>query len=333
MARHYRVDLARNSRISTEITGYAVSTFCYLHGQTGEAAYRDAALRAGRFLIAQAWDKDSGIFPFEWPKTAKPEENRAFFFDCGIIVRGLIALWRMTNNSQFLDVAVSCGHGMAGRFKGLAPILQLPDAEPLPFGGSWSNNPGCYQLKSALGWFEIWREAGDPVFRGPFEDALKQALDNDDAFLPGTEERHRVMDRLHAYCYYLEALLAVSDREECAARIRAGIGKVSRYLRNIAPQFARSDVYAQLLRVRLLAVHQGVCALNVEEAREEAEAIPAFQWISRDPKLDGAFCFGTHGHEWLPYANPVSTAFCLQALAMWHARQSGELPGTWRDLI
>jgi hypothetical protein len=32
VARYYRSDTRRNARISTEITGYAVSTFVYLHG-------------------------------------------------------------------------------------------------------------------------------------------------------------------------------------------------------------------------------------------------------------------------------------------------------------
>ena len=62
------------------------------------------------------------------------------------------------------------------------------------------------------------------------------------------------MDRLHAYCYFLEALLFTADNREALA---SGIEHAGRLLREIAPSFERSDVNAQLLRVRLVAHHLG----------------------------------------------------------------------------
>jgi hypothetical protein len=336
VARYYRIDLGRNNRISTEITGYAASALSFLYRRSGDPLYLNAALSAARFLVHNAWDVREEIFPFEWPPTAEPQENRAFFFDCGVITRGLLNVWRITGQREFLDAAVRCGHAMALRFDHdgqFAPILQLPGCHALPYGNSWSNNPGCYQLKSALGWFELWEATGDTSFQTLYETALDRALANEPAFLPGTAERPRVMDRLHAYSYFLEALLPVSHRPECAAALRDGIRKVSHYLRAIAPEFARSDVYAQLLRVRLFADQLGAVPLDEGEAREEAEAIPAFQFAADDLRLLGGFCFGRRGSTLAPYANPVSTAFCLQALALWQARHNGELRETWRDLI
>ncbi|MBL8220195.1 MAG: hypothetical protein JNL62_13260, partial [Bryobacterales bacterium] len=185
VARYYRIDLARNNRISTEITGYAVSALIYLHQQTGEQKYLDAAIRAGRFLANSAWDAARQVFPFEWPPTSTPEENRVYFFDGGIIIRGLLSLWRATKDQQFLIRATDCGDGMArvhehaGEY---APILQLPDLNPLPYGGSWSNNPGCYQLKSALAWRQLWEVTGEPRYAEWFETALARALANDASF-------------------------------------------------------------------------------------------------------------------------------------------------------
>src|SRR5262249_31701872 len=150
-------------------------------------------------------------------------ENRAYFFDSGIIIRGLVTLWRATGEAEFLDTAALHGIAMARAFEDqgqYAPILQLPPCEPVSYGNSWSNNPGCYQLKSALGWLELFRESGEPMFERHFETALDRALRNADVFLPGTPDRTRVMDRLHAYSYFLEALLAVHHRLDCADAIR-----------------------------------------------------------------------------------------------------------------
>src|SRR5260370_14093638 len=65
VARYYRSDLGQNARVSTEITGYAVSALLYLNQRTGRAEYLEAALRAARFLTRIAWDGRLGTFPFE----------------------------------------------------------------------------------------------------------------------------------------------------------------------------------------------------------------------------------------------------------------------------
>lgn len=336
VARYYLIDQARNARLSTEITGYSVSALCYLHRETREQAYLDAARNGGRFLTRQAWDSTLPVYPFEWPPTSVPAENRAFFFDCGIIIRGLITLWRVTGEAEYLESARQCGIGMARVFEhqgNYAPILQLPGCEPTPYGNSWSNSPGCYQLKSALGWLELYHETGETAFQQHFETALERALVSDETFLPGTSERQRIMDRLHAYSYFLEALLPVSDRPDCRSALSKGIQKAATYLREIAPQFARSDVYAQILRVRLFADQLGAVPLDRVQAAEEAAAIPAFQWESPVERLNGGFCFGRRDGELTPYANPVSTAFCMQAVNLWQKSQSGPFEETWRDLI
>jgi hypothetical protein len=336
VARYYLIEQGRNARLSTEITGYSVSALCYLYRETHEDAYLDAARKAGAFLTRLAWDPRLPVFPFEYPPTTAPDENRAFFFDCGIIVRGLITLWRTTGEPEYLEAARNCGTGMARVFEqngNYAPILQLPGCEPAPYGGSWSSNPGCYQLKSALGWLELYHETGEPAFQQYFETALGRALGNDAAFLPGTSELPRIMDRLHAYSYFLEALLAVVDRPACAAALNNGIRKAAGYLREIAPQFARSDVYAQILRVRLFADQLGAVPLDRAQAAEEASAVSQFQWESPMARLNGGFCFGRRGGQLTPYANPVSTAFCMQALNLWQKSQSGPFEETWRDLI
>ena len=48
VARYYLADARENRAVSTEITGYAVSTFTYLHALTGDGRYLDAAVRGAR---------------------------------------------------------------------------------------------------------------------------------------------------------------------------------------------------------------------------------------------------------------------------------------------
>jgi len=321
VARFYRSDSAANAPVSTEITGYAASALAYLHSRTGRQEYLDAAVRAARYLTDHAWDAAASTFPFE------PGSDRAYFFDIGIIVRGLLAVWRATGEEEFRMRAQEATLSLAFDFLGdgsFHPVISLPDKQPLPEEPRWSRMPGCYQLKSAL----AWREIGDPHARQMFDASVAFALAGHEKFLEEETDREKVMDRLHAYSYFLEALLFTADNREVLAW---GIEHAGRLLREIAPSFERSDVNAQLLRVRLIAHHLGMVPLDENAAREEAAHAASFQALdATDVRLRGGFWFGRKGTQMLPFSNPVSTAFCLQALDLWQDHQAGrwsfELP-------
>jgi len=336
VARYYRSDLLKNAAVSTEITGYTISALVFLHERTGNSAYLDRAVRAARFLTRTAWDRALGIFPFEYGATGVPSGGFAYFFDCGIIARGLLAVWRATGEAEFRDAAVATGRAMLADFcssEAIHPILALPNKSPVPYQPRWSASPGCYQLKAAMAWFDLFECTGETDFLRAYGRALDVALATEPSFLPGDPNCETVMDRLHPYAYFLEGLLPVLDREECARVFRAGLDRMSGYLREIAPQFVRSDVCAQLLRARLFGDHLGIAKLDSEAAAYEAGQAAAFHLHSEDPRIAGGFGFGSKIGQPLPYVNPVSTAFAVQALALWSDHQNHALQARRQALI
>ena len=102
--------------------------------------------------------------------------------------------------------------------------------------------------------------------------------------------------------------------------------RVAALLREISPAFERSDVCAQLLRIRLIAHYLGAVGLDQAAASEEAARAASYHCDASDPRLRGGFWFGRKGGETLPFMNPVSTAFAMQALALWSAHRAG----AWR---
>ena len=335
-ARYYRADIQKNQRISTEITGYAVSAFLYLYSATAEQVYLDRALCAARFLTRDAWDPDLQVFPFEYAASGEPPEPLAYFFDSGIIVRGLLSVWRATAGREFLNMAKACARAMLKDFA-FHPILRLPEKRPLARDARWSRSPGCYQLKAALAWQELFEETGESDFQTGYRASLAAALAGHAEFLPGHSDAAKVMDRLHAYCYFLEGLLPCIKEPACAAAVQQGIVRVAGLLREIAPSFERSDVYAQLLRMRLFADLNAIVPLDRTAAEWEAQRLALFQiegaGSETDRRLAGGFWFGRKNGELLPHVSPVSTAFALQALTMWSGYQAGELATCWKILI
>lgn len=326
VSRFYLADSARNKPVSTEITGYVAGALAFLHATDGDSTFAERASLTGRFLADHAWNPELAIFPYEHPSPSEVSRHLAFFFDSGIIVRGLLAVWRITKEQKLLDAAVRAAQGMLTDFHSGAdfhPILNLPEKTPQARDGHWSRSPGCYQTKSALAWWEVAEITGDDALRNAYLESIEDALGTYRDFLPGTPNRLGVMDRLHAYSYFLEALSPLLDRAECVEAYRFTLDRVSFYLRDLAPEFARSDVYAQLLRARVYGAK--AIPVDVAKAREEAAALAGFQAQSEDPRVDGGFFFGKRDGVFIPHVNPVSTTFAVQALEVWRAFESGEV--------
>jgi hypothetical protein len=332
VARYYRSDTRQYRAVSTEITGYAAATFLCLYRATAEDRCLEAAIRAGRYLTRTAWKPALKTMPFECGGQAE----LAYFFDLGIVARALLALWRATGDAEFLEIAAGCARSMESDFQGPAgfhPVLSLPDKRPVAGDGRWSRHPGCYQLKAAMAWIEAAAAGCGDRFRRLYDEMLAGLLGAHAAFLDTEPDRERRMDRLHAYCYFLEGLLPRAGEAACARVLGDGIGRAGCLLREIRPDFERSDVCAQLLRLRLYAASLGAVPLDAGQAQEEAAAIRAFQAQDQDPRVDGGFWFGRKAAGMMPFVNPVSTSFCVQALQMWDQHRQGGFRAETFELI
>ena len=123
-----------------------------------------------------------------------------------------------------------------------------------------------------------------------------------------------------------KACCRAANDSRCAAALRDGIAQCAWHLRDIAPEFERSDVYAQLLRIRLYADWLGVEPLDCSAAEFEADRLAAFQAddsVPRNPAMNGGYWFGRKNGQHLPFINPVSAAFACQALQLWETRRAG----------
>lgn len=336
VARYYRSDTGEYARISTEISGYALSTLLFLHLRLGDSEYFESALRTARFLTRTAWDPKLGVFPFEQSLNGDTSPALAYFFDTGIIIRGLLAAWRVSAEAELLDTSITAGRAMLADFFARDvshPVLALPHKRPLAHGPLWSTCPGCYQLKAALAWHELYDATGETQFLRAYESVVERSLATEKNFLPGEADPNRVMDRLHAYTYFLEGLLPMLNQSDYARVFRDGIHRTMAYLREIAPVFERSDVYAQLLRLRLYGDSLGVLPLDMVAAAHEAQQATTFQLFSADPHISGGFSFGRRNGKLLPFVNPASSAFCVQALTLWEDHKNNAMNANPQSLI
>ncbi|HVW10116.1 MAG TPA: hypothetical protein VHC90_16115 [Bryobacteraceae bacterium] len=323
-SRYYRSEIQKNLPVSTEISAYAAKALLFLYRTTGEREYLDAARNTISFLINQAWDRTQNLFPYEHPSPTEESRHLTYFFDSGIIIRGLVAYWHFEKDDRILDLATAAAHGMKAFWTGrdYHAILTLPDQKPLKRTAQWSTAPGCHQAKSALAWWELAEITGDETLKRQYLHMIESGMHTCRGFLAGANERLKIVDRLHAYSYFLEAMSPLLEQADVAKTYRFVLDEAAAKLRELAPEFCRSDVYAQILRARVRASH--VIPVDRAAASEEAAALAAFQVESEDPRFSGGFLFGKRAGVPSPHVNPVSTTFAIQALEMWRAFQAGD---------
>ncbi len=322
VARYHLTDSRQNLPVSTEITGYTVSSLCFLFEETGDERYLAAARLAADFLVHQAWDTRLQSMPFEVSATG----GYSYFFDCGIIARSLLWFYRLTSEEIYLTRARDIGISMERDFASLSafhPIILLPCKSPAEHAIWWSRMPGAFQLKAALAWQDLGETLNEPNFLALYDQVLHFSLEHYAETLDNETDEPKKMDRLHAWSYFLEGLQPVADREPIQYLLRSAIAHGEKLREQLAPTFLRSDVCAQLLRVKLLGGGQPDAG--------ELVRIESFQYQSADPTLNGGFGFGRRDGQMTPHVNPVSTIFCLQALA--YAAKPGLSHALWRNLI
>ncbi len=315
-ARFYDAEKQANRPVSTEISGYAASALVWMFRVTGDEVYLDAAKRTAAFLLS-TWNEELRVFPFEWPS------DQAYFFDTGIIIRGLLAVWRETGDERLLQVARAASHGMIAGFRAdgdYHPILTLPDKAPLPRTKKWSRSAGCYQLKAAMAWWDVAEITGDGALRDAYLAMVEYAVAKHACFLREAADPYDAMDRLHAYGYFLEGLLPVIERRECRQAFSQGAASMESVYDATTQTFVRSDVCAQLMRARHF-LSEGT---GGEDRRRYIDfQAQSFQAQSNDPRIHGGFYFGRRDGNISLQVNPVSTAFAMQALEM---QSGGEVP-------
>jgi len=336
VARYYLSDGRCYRNTSTVNTGYFVSALLKTN-ENGEKELLDHAMKAGRFLVEQAFDPNLELFRTE-VGDGESLAREARFFDCCIAARALLHLWQATSDPVFLDHAERCGVALRTRMSrvdgSFFPLLDLKSGEPSTGTDSWSVEAEVYQLKSSLTFLELSEATGNREFDTSTQLMLNWCLKTHEGFVRGDDDPENIMDRLHAYCYFLEGLLPVAtDVMKAGHALQHGVLDVENLMREVTANYQRCDVVAQLLRLRLYADRTGIMELDFAQAEKESQLLEQFQHQSTDPKIDGGFAFARRNGELTPHVNPGATAVAIQALAMWEQAEDGAFREPWQALI
>lgn len=265
----YDLDRSRFVRPYPEITGYGISTMCWLSDLNGDPGLLERARSAFDFLTEDA------IHPVWHLVGTRPLSSLAtlagptylYGFDSGMVAAGLQRLASRVSDRRFgraVDrIAGTFVNHLLGADGIVQPLIDLQAGRPTSGPRGWSQRFSGYQLKSLV--FLMLRQAGER--RRDEELALRTTVErvlagqqSCGAFPAGPDgETH-----LHPHLYTLEALCtgaAVYDEARWLERAAAGYRYLGELLaeRSSLPtrargrmrtvDFERADIVAQFLRV------------------------------------------------------------------------------------
>jgi UDP-N-acetylglucosamine 2-epimerase (non-hydrolysing) len=349
--------------IYSEITGYYLSFCAYLHvhatdPQTSTAALTSARLAAD-WLINSAYDQNFSLMLTRYYLDSREaelssaysfKESLAYSFDNGMIVNGLVNLYKVTGDNRYLDMAKRIASSLIDRMQtsdGLfSATFSLKEKKPLDDLRVWSRHPGSHHVKLAIGFLELYKITGDDKF-------LTSATRIRDAALHYQHDngRFEVFGRerdtyTHYHLYSIEGLLyiALTNPEnknghrplDAAYRAFSWLlqkqfithtgGIASSYFNHQTVGNETADILAQTVRLGALFKSLGLLTPRQEQqVHSVVSRLLQFQAQSAQPSVAGGFYygFGEHG-EIIPHVNSWASMFAAQALDMFYRANNGE---------
>ncbi len=331
------VDPVRPRFRYSEVTGYAVTLFCYLHRRDPASGSLGRARLAARWLMDRAREGDAircRLGPGGWV-------GHLCAFDNAQVVHAFCSLYELTQEEEYLAAARRTADWLMD-VAGIGSASCIPKFDPGTgspvLGDRWSTQTGPFLAKAMLALLHLGRLCSGSRYL--------EAAEAVGEWVMGRQLPHGrfVTDHLtgdtylHAHCYALEGLAClgtVTGRTSAMEAARLGLrwayttqnadgGLPARYDPHGSCSEEHSDSLAQTLRLELWLHGPGPRADHL------ASRLTDFQCRGPSPDRLGGFLYRRNGGEFDPNITTHGTIFAIQALDMYSRSCRGF---AWSDLV
>jgi hypothetical protein len=324
------------SFLYSEITGYAITSLVNFYNYQADPFYLDRAELAADWLIREAMEPSGAVLCRQhdtgWDRTR-------YAFDAGMVMNGLVNLYKRTAKPRHLAAAQAIGDWLTGSMQrsdgGFFSKLNSETGEPHNTGEKWSTISGSFLVKLAIGLLNLADATGD----GRYTEAAKKlcgwglGLQQADGRFPSAQSSSNTF--LHPHCYTAEGLLVagqVLGEQSWAEAVAKAVAWIApRQLADgefpahfIGGEFvpvSSPDITAQVLRLWLL-LPPGLQAAIPLDHRAAIDAVVRAQCRDRSAQEAGGFpagaawFFGEPEDRAGEHINAWVTMFAHQTLAL-----------------
>lgn len=333
----YDKDLKIYPYIYSEVTGYGVTLFLYLDKLSKDDKCLPGAVAAANWLLKYAYEEPSNIVKFRFYYHIDDFSPRhAYAFDTGMIINGLVNLYRQTKDKSLLNKSIDMANWvtdvMQRKDGAFFSFYDIDDNIRLLSPDRWSKRPGAYHTKICfclLGLYDIVKnEKYLEAARRICDWALGQQLE-DGRFLCISEEN---ITNAHPHCYGIEGLLYagiyLNEEKYIKSAIKGIVWLLDKQLPNggIPSEFIgerivlkeRCDALAQMIRLSLITLDmRKLSEKYTPSIAKMINRLLEFQSQELDLSAKGGFYYIMYsdGNK-VNHINSWATMFALQALCM-----------------
>lgn len=314
----------------SEITGYAITTLCFLYAMTENNTFIERAKRAAKWIENEAMDDSGGILTRKYLKESVEHysfgRGNIYSFDCAMAVFGMLKLYRITKDARYLNLServINFLNNKMLKTNGLYyPVFDTKKDVPIEEFDKWSMQSGSFHSKLALMLCEFASLKKDASYNTIAKRLIEASVDlfcKDGRFITNIKDHS---SHLHPYSYTLEGMLcysAMTQDDSYTDTAEKAFKKLTSFQssdggfptevsedRKSDIAYQRSDIQAQILRLSYF--------IGGKFDREKLlERLLSFQNITNDYK--GGFLFGTdRDGSSKKHSNAWCSMFALQAL-------------------
>lgn len=333
----YEQDTQLYAYVYSEITGYMLTMLTALYHRSNDVRYLNSAIRAGDWFLSTVHEPTGGfrcLFPLRETRFDY-KRDQIYAFDCGVILSGLVNLFRASKHPKYLAAATTVGDWLVRDVqkpsKGFYPVYNIAHDQFIESDKEWSLCPGSYHTKIAIGLLNLYDLTRKPSYLRAVTNACDFALEFQDKSGRFTSFPSNGGTNSHPHTYSAEGLWTVGKylgREDYLQASAQGInwllslqneeGIVPRHYQANEPLYnERVDVLAQALRMGAIHLAEGRLPKEVQTKLEKlVPVIARNQSNSDDVRANGGFYFGRLSDGTvMPHVNVWVTMFAVQALA------------------
>ena len=326
------------SYLYSEISGYLITHMCFMYEYTNKKIYLTSAINSADWLIKCAQDTTGGfkcLFLLDKKIKLDFKSEQIYSFDNGVIINGLVNLYKITKNKKYLNSATKCGNWIVNKAQKkngeIKPIYDLSKNSFVEDKKKRSWISGSYHTKISIGLLNLYSVNKKKIFlissKKIFNTSLKKQIKS------GEFLSTKISTNLHPHCYSAEGLWVLgkylnnkkylSSSEKATKWIMSkqnSSGKIPRlFLINSSIYHERIDAIAQTIRLIFLSKinkNKKKLIVNEDKLQKLLKIMLEYQNLkTNNSKIKGSFSWGKKSDGTiLKHSNSWVTFFAIQAL-------------------
>lgn len=327
-----------NSYLYSEITGYAITTLLFLFRVCKDKIFLEKAKLAAGWIVDEALHSCGGVKTrlYKDEVTAEKDysflEERIFSFDTGMVLYGMVNLYKAAKDPKFLGISEKIAGFLSDKMLAkdgyLYPIYDAKTGKAISPEDKWSNRAGSFHAKVSLGFVELFKITGEKRYKEISIKLCEYAMSKQEDSGRFITDVLKKTTHVHPHCYSVEGLWYTGTNFDIPEFVNSGKKAVEWVFKNVSGNginelydpasggfndFQRSDILAQVLRL-------GVMYKIGSNMDELISVLSGYQYRC-DSEQNGGFLYSRNdGH-----VNSWCSMFALQALYLASVKESKDI--------